>query len=257
MLSRSRTWWGLLAVAFVALAPATALAEEAEDYAPYVRFDDPLREMQATIKRAKKYDKLALVVLGANWCHDSKALAKRLEADALRSVLGEHYETLVMGVGYYEQGFDVAQRLGVEVYTHTPTVLIYEPKSETLVNLDDHHIWRDAALLSDEETLIYFQEKADAAKWSVALTLADDEQIKAFERQQAERLRKAYSILGPKLEARSDDLDELWGPVRDLRYSLADDLKRLREEQREAKAKGEPFDPEWPAYEPFPWEADD
>ena len=39
---------------------------------------DPLADVQQALGRADDGDKLALVVLGANWCHDSRALASRL-----------------------------------------------------------------------------------------------------------------------------------------------------------------------------------
>ena len=38
---------------------------------------DPLADVQQAISRAEDNDRLALVVLGANWCHDSRALASR------------------------------------------------------------------------------------------------------------------------------------------------------------------------------------
>ena len=39
---------------------------------------DALADVQQALGRADEGDRLALVVLGANWCHDSRALAARL-----------------------------------------------------------------------------------------------------------------------------------------------------------------------------------
>ncbi|MEM9837709.1 MAG: thioredoxin family protein [Pseudomonadota bacterium] len=246
------------AIATLVMAVAAPLANAADDdveYAPYIMVEDALNTTQATIARAREEGKLVLIVLGANWCHDSKAFAKRLENSELKAVLDESYETLVIGVGYYEQGFDVAKAFGIEIYTHTPTVLIYDPKSEAVINMDDHHIWRDAARVSEEETLAYFKAKADPAGWSpIPESATYSAELNAFERQQALRLREAYAFIGPKIEARSDDLNDVWAPIRDFRYNFTNDITRLRQEHREAAASGEAFDPEWPTYEPFPWD---
>jgi len=242
-----------LVIAFQAMS-ASAAADDS--YAPYTQHEDAVAMAQATFAEAAQNEKLALVIIGANWCHDSKALAKRLEDPTLNAIIGDSYETLIAGVGYFEQGFDLAKRLGVEIYTHTPTVLIYDPQTERVVNLDDHHIWRDAARLSDEETLTYFMEKADPVHWTPASSKGGASRLTSFEAQQAQRLRAAYAILGPKLKARSEDLDAYWGPVRDFRYQFADDLKRLREEERRAADNGTDFKPDWPSYEAFPWETD-
>lgn len=262
MASNTKTWQAITLAFMVSLQPFSAHAfDDGEGYAPYVMLEDAMDATEATVARALREDKLALVILGANWCHDSKALARRLEDPELEAVLDEHYETLVVGVGYYEQGFDVAQQLGIAIYTHTPTVLIVDPKTRALVNLDDHDIWRDAARLSAVETLAYFEEKVEPKGWSPASSngeLAPDHAgLQAFESQQAERLRRAYAILGPKLKMESDDLDDFWRPVRDLRYQFADDLNRLRQEARDAHARGETFNPDWPTYEAFPWEVDE
>ena len=44
---------------------------------------DPLADVQQALDRADDGDRLTLVVLGANWCHDSRALASRLHRPPL------------------------------------------------------------------------------------------------------------------------------------------------------------------------------
>ena len=254
MFHQAKMFWVATILILVSVPSVFAHAEESGDNgSAYPILESALDETEAAIERALEQEKLALVILGAHWCHDSKALARRLDQPALREVLDDRYETLLVGLGYYEHGFDVAERLGIEIYTHTPTVLIYDPKSESIVNIDDHHIWRESARLTDDETLTYFKEKSDPDNWSQAFG-TDDLALRAFEKKQAERLRDAYRLLGPMLEEDADDLDTFWGPVRDFRYQFTDDLNRLRQEARAAAAAGKPFEPEWPEYEPFPWE---
>ena len=71
---------------------------------------DPLADVQQALGRAEDDDRLALVVLGANWCHDSRALASRLHSSPLAEVIQENYELVFVDVGYYEKGREVLQQ---------------------------------------------------------------------------------------------------------------------------------------------------
>jgi hypothetical protein len=47
-------------------------------------------------------------MMGANWCHDSRALASRIYEEPLSTIINEHYETLFVDVGYLENGRHIA-----------------------------------------------------------------------------------------------------------------------------------------------------
>ena len=44
---------------------------------------DALADVQQALERAEANDRLALIVVGGNWCHDSRALAARLNRSPL------------------------------------------------------------------------------------------------------------------------------------------------------------------------------
>src|SRR5210317_1035329 len=82
---------------------------------------DSLADVQQALVRAGDGDRLALVVLGANWCHDSRALASRLHSPPLAALIQQHYELVFVDVGFYENGRDVVQQFDVPHYYATST----------------------------------------------------------------------------------------------------------------------------------------
>jgi hypothetical protein len=81
------------------------------------------------LDRAGADNRLALVVLGANWCHDSRALASRLHRPPLTELVQQHYELVFVDAGFLDKARAVMQQFGVALYYATPTVLIIDPAS--------------------------------------------------------------------------------------------------------------------------------
>src|SRR5210317_843487 len=129
--------------------------------------EDPLADVQQALGRAEKSDRLALVVLGANWCHDSRALASRLHNPPLAELIQQHYELVFVDVGFLDQGRDVMQQFGVPHFYATPTVLIIDPSSRALVNDEDRHVWGNAYNIDMSSSLQYFE------KWAMTNSVAD------------------------------------------------------------------------------------
>ena len=122
--------------------------------------DDPLADVQRAISSAGITERRALVVLGANWCHDSRALAARLHRSPLADVIQQHYELVMVDVGFFEQGRDVVQQFGVPHFYATPTVLIVDPEKGRIVDNDERHMWGNAYRISMSESVEYFEKWA-------------------------------------------------------------------------------------------------
>lgn len=245
----------------------TQTIEEAGEL--YLPSANALADLGKTIDDASNNDKLVLVVMGANWCHDSRGLAARLYQEPLRSLVREHYETIFVDVGYLAKGKDVINSLGLPVYYATPTVLIVDPLSRKLVNADNRHLWADAYNISMDDSVEYFQTMAGADLASLrADTVVNSElaaalaEIDVFEQQQADRLYRAYDVLGPMLKEYKEGNEQafsetLWNEVRDFRYKLAGDIDTLRAEAHQRVTAGETgIRLDFPRYEAFSWETE-
>lgn len=233
----------------------------------YLPSDDPMADLAASFDTARDSKRLLLVVMGANWCHDSRALASRLFQEPLGTVIDEHFELLFVDVGYLEKGKEVITSLGSPIYYATPTVLIVDPVSGKVINALNRHQWAEAATVSMEESVSYFQLFADTDLTALrnegetdANLQALTTEIDAFEQLQADRLYQAYSILGPMLHAyKEGDKDafseDTWDEVRDYRYQVSADIEALRVEANERVVAGETdIQLNYPVYPAFSWD---
>ena len=242
-------------------------AESDPDGALFEPSGDPLADVREALNRADEGDKRALVVLGANWCHDSRALASRLHQSPLAEVIERHYELVLVDVGFYETGRAVVQEFGVPIYYATPTVLIVDPANGQLLNDEDRHIWGSAASVDMPASVRYFE------KWALgdtaAETAADSAQLEQlyaeidrYEQQQAERVAAGYAVVGPMLAAYKAgnapaELDASWDELRDFRAAIPAAIRELRDEAQRRVAEGEQdIRLQFPGYPPLSWESE-
>jgi thiol-disulfide isomerase/thioredoxin len=100
--------------------------------------------------------KMVLVVMGANWCHDSRALAGWFAMPRFAAMLKGRYELVYVDAGMPTIGqgknLHVAKRFGIKKIKGTPTVMILNSGGK-LLNRKDAPKWRNAA--SRQEAAIY------------------------------------------------------------------------------------------------------
>jgi hypothetical protein len=233
----------------------------------FIPSEDSMADLKAGFDAAQKSNKLALVVMGANWCHDSRALAARLYKEPLSSIINAHYEVILIDVGYLEKGKDVISSLGIPVYYATPTVLIVDPLSRQVLNADNRNQWGNAYTISMKESVDYFTQFSEAGQSALQSDDEPDENlqklladIEAFEEIQAARLYEAYAVLTPMIKAYKggDDKafsEKTWNEVRDYRFKVSEDVVALRAEARERVAAGETdIQLSYPVYPAFSWD---
>lgn len=251
----------IVLTALAAITAATASEEEGFE-TPFLPTANVMADVDKTLATAKANGKLALIVMGATWCHDSRGLVKRFRDDGISPTINENYETLYVDVGHLDQARAVNQRFGMPSIYATPTVMIVDPETGLLKNSKTMHLWRNADSISYDDTKQYFAEEALRARVPVAkvgaILASYYGAINAFENAQAVRLVKGYDLIGPQLALGPgnypDGFETLWGEVRGFRYKLTDDLLALRAKAEELAAEGinEPL--EFPSYPELSWE---
>ncbi len=238
----------------------------------YLSFEHQLQDVDKVIALAKKNNKLALIVMGANWCHDSRSLARNLFAPKVKKVIDTHYELLFINVGFMEKVKNVITRFGMPVIYSTPTALIIEPNSELLINRHNVHSIRDADSVSIPDTKAYFENIAiNRSKLVQSLSFLDpkvdqqkfkqlNQEIDNFENYQADRIYQAYEVIGPmikdkKLGVKNKNFNKYWKSASKLRYKITDDLDRLRAQAiKIAKNNDSDEKLNFPTYPKFAWE---
>ena len=157
----------LIGGAAIVRAGGSLIADASHDYPEAASYDvseDAMADVDAALARAGESDKRVMLVMGANWCHDSRALAGWLATERFQGLIEERYELLFVNIGMPQRGdghnLGIARRFGVEDLPGTPNLLVLTADGE-LVNGDTATSWRDAA--SREEDAI-FDELAELAK---------------------------------------------------------------------------------------------
>jgi hypothetical protein len=223
------------------------------------------QDINSKLTLAKKENKKLLLVLGGQWCHDSRGLAAKFTDDKMQSILADNYQSLFIDVGYLDKGFDVVNRFGLPVYYGTPTVMIIDANTEQLINEDSMRKWLSADSIEIDQYHQYFAEMANkkqlAEKNIPARLEAYYQQIEQIELTQAARIKKAYQELGPVLANFKENGVQFpeeavtaWQQVHKLRYNLQKDLLNLKKQAKEAVAHNKPLTIHLPDYGKFYWE---
>jgi hypothetical protein len=197
-----------------------------------------LNDMQLTRDQAAQEDKLAMYVLGANWCHDSTDFALLLDKHQVASEIEEHYKVQYINVGYLEHIREFIAPYDVPVIYGTPTVMIVDPSTNTLLNRASLPYWRNASSLNATDALHYFKQFSAGTpppytpERSPALQAAFDS-IDQFEQTQAKRIYAGYAALGPmmkEMEAGKPPagFEKKWGNLAKMRSKITDDLQNLK-----------------------------
>ncbi|MCU7555791.1 hypothetical protein OCL06_14455 [Alteromonas sp. ASW11-19] len=214
---------------------SSPLMAAGDDSAFYHINEERLEYVKATEHAASNNDKLLLLVIGANWCHDSRALAEYLQTSEVSNVIQQHYELAVIDAAWLDNLSHVLTRYNHPAYFGTPSVMVIAPDSATLLNRDSVQRWQSAHSESAGSFAHYLSSQAENGN---TVKSPDDHNVPAalstFEQQQAEVLYQAYAKLGPLLAAESKQqlpdrttLDKMWNEVRRFRYQLQHDLVEL------------------------------
>lgn len=156
----------LAACASAATPPAAPGASAYPEARSYAVSPDAMGDVDAALARAAAADKRVLLVMGANWCHDSRALAGWLETPRFAELVAERFELVLVNVGLPQSGdghnLHVAERFGLEGFPGTPSLLVLTAEGQ-LVNADTAQSWRNAASRSEDAIFAELTELADAA----------------------------------------------------------------------------------------------
>lgn len=114
-----------------------------------------MTDVEGALLASKASGRPVLLVLGGNWCHDSRGLAAKFARAPLDAIIDRGFHLVFVDVGNRDRNLDVAKRFGVETLLGTPTVLIVSPDG-ALLNADSVHDWRMADSRSMSDAIDYF-----------------------------------------------------------------------------------------------------
>lgn len=156
----------------IAAAPHIVMAEATvAEHPSAALFDDTATaavDVDTALAQAAANGRRVVVVMGANWCHDSKGLAGWFETPRFRAMLRQKYEVVYVDVGTPQTGLgrnlDIAKRFGIDKVKSTPLVLVLSSSGERLNSKQDAARWRNAASRNEDAIFDYFDDFISAKK---------------------------------------------------------------------------------------------
>ena len=124
---------------------------------PYDRSRNANSDVDAALEQAARSGNNMIIVMGANWCHDSRGLAGWFAAPRFARMLAKDYEVVYVDVGYRDRNLDIAEGYGIKKIKGTPTVLVVSPEAQ-LLNPKSAPTWRNAASRDEDEIFQYFAD---------------------------------------------------------------------------------------------------
>ncbi|MDC8830758.1 hypothetical protein [Alteromonas gilva] len=236
----------LCVVALLATFSQTMMAATQSSF--YQRHDNEQAVLNEALGNARQASTLVAVVLGAQWCHDSRALADFMQSPALATPLAE-FEMVTIDVGFLENKKSLIAQLDYPAYFATPTLLLVDPATQQVVNRASLIRWQNAHNESADALASYLQHALQ--QWQQQQTpVPPTTAIAAFENAQADELYRHYAKLGKLLALENEGeavptLNDKWRQVKTYRMQLQQDIIDMHN-------KGETGD-NLPTYAPISW----
>ena len=137
-------------------APVVAAAAEAR---PFGSVDSAAVNVATALVLARTNGHRVILVFGANWCHDSRALAGWFATPRFAAMLRDRYEVVWINVGdepgEKDRNGALARDFGLDGIKGTPTVLMLDSMGKP-TNLADAPRWNNAASRTQDSIYDYF-----------------------------------------------------------------------------------------------------
>ena len=142
-------------------APDAAPAAEAPKVLYYPVEADGPKVLDQALAHAAASKANAVIVFGADWCHDSRALAQVLKSDAFKAEFGSRYDVTFINVGRPQTGegvnLDLVKHLGVKNLKSTPALFVLRADGKVLNGKKDAVSWRNAESRGTDKVLAWFR----------------------------------------------------------------------------------------------------
>lgn len=126
---------------------------------PFDADRDAQADVEVALAMADKNGTKALIVMGGNWCHDSRGFAAVLARPETAKLIEDNFELVWVNVGMKVLNQDIARQFGLDGTPGTPTVIVARGDG-TVLNLEDAPTWRNAASRDPDDIHQYFVEMA-------------------------------------------------------------------------------------------------
>jgi len=122
---------------------------------PYDEKADARQQIAAAIAEASKAQKNVILVFGANWCGDCRALEAQMHKDELAALIAANYEVVKIDVGRFNKNRDIGEKYHVPLRHGIPALAVLDPGGNLLFAMDQGQ-FSDARQMSYESIKEFF-----------------------------------------------------------------------------------------------------
>src|SRR5258708_30864750 len=99
---------------------------------PYDEAADAKADVERTLSEAKQNNMPVLVIFGANWCEDCRALDKALKTGRNAELVNREFKVVKVDVGRFDKNLDVAEAYGNPIKKAIPGPVVLSPDTKLL-----------------------------------------------------------------------------------------------------------------------------
>jgi protein disulfide-isomerase len=140
----------------LALALAAGMAGAADR--PYDPAADAKAEIHTALVEAAAAHEPVLLIFGANWCEDCRALDKSLKTGRNAELIASQFKVVKVDVGNFDHNLDVANAYGNPIKKGIPAAVIVSPDNQVLYATKGGEL-ADARRMSDDGVYQFFKDK--------------------------------------------------------------------------------------------------
>src|SRR5512140_82847 len=130
---------------------------------PYDEAADAKAQVRHAVTEAKADRRPVLVVFGANWCPDCRALDLAMKGGRNAELIASEFRVVKVDVGRFDRNVDVAETYGVPLKKGIPAVAIVSPEGRTVYATKAGEL-ADARRMSEDGLYRFFRKAADEAR---------------------------------------------------------------------------------------------
>ncbi|HEX4508888.1 MAG TPA: thioredoxin family protein [Burkholderiaceae bacterium] len=129
---------------------------------PYDPSADAKAEIQSAMTQAATAKEPVLLIFGANWCADCRALDKSLKTARNAELISQQFKVVKVDVGNFDHNLDVAAKYGDPIKKGIPAAVIVSPAGQVIYATKGGEL-ADARRMSDDGVYEFFRKAvADA-----------------------------------------------------------------------------------------------
>ncbi len=123
---------------------------------PYDESADAKAAVQQALSAAKARQVPVLIILGANWCEDCRALAAAMQRGKSAELIAKEFEVVKVDVGNFDRNLDLSARFGNPIAKGIPAAVVLSPAGQ-VVNATKAGELADARRMSDSGVYDFFR----------------------------------------------------------------------------------------------------